>query len=330
MTTSKIEDYDQWRQISNGGTRYRFLKMTGRLTAEEATIDWSAIIRSQDLLVIANELFPPPIIIGNIAIPQPGTMPGVPNLVAQEISFESLDGIDLPIDPFNADPSAVAGTYGQFLKIVINFAPSNKLEPDVNDPRTFLEISSSTAGEVIYIPPTATKVVEETNDQGVNDGTPGTTVDANTGEIRGTIAGMPAKRNRHPDSILRQTVPLIEWSLTWKQVPWEIFRTVMVHRLRLLNNRVNNTIVPFLYDAPPESLLFKGFDVTESYTWKNGMVNAPPVDVTMKVLEKRVIWRGIPCGHNHMFVPGVGWQRLVLNDGGPLYQNINFNFLWQQ
>jgi len=88
---------------------------------------------------------------------------------------------------------------------------------------------------------------------------------------------------------------------------------------------VNSDVLPWLLDAAPDTVLFNGFTYKESYTWRNGLVNSPPIDVTMKLSEKRVYWKGIVCGHQHDWYPGKGWRRVILEDGSPKYRRFAFS-----
>jgi hypothetical protein len=319
-------DYSSWRQDTNGGIKYRFLGSAGNFTADEGEVTWRAIFRGQDLIPLLQELFPPPLILyGNIAIPQAGTMPGVPSFTARKISYKSLDGNDLPIDPFSQDGAAVDGTYGSLITVEVSFGPSNKPKGNPNDPRTFLEISSNEGGHFIYAPPTGTSNTTDTNSEGDDDQTQGGPVQSIRMKPKGTVVPGEAEPNRHPQVPSLVLVPTTEWSITWKQIPFEIFKHTIIWRMRLLSGRVNSDNLPWLLDAQPDTVLFNGFTYKESYTWRDGKVNAPPIDVTMKLSEKRVYWKGIVCGHQHDWYPGQGWRRVTLEDGSPKYRRFTFS-----
>lgn len=326
------EDVSSWRFASNGGIPYRFLGLDGSIDPESAAINYRVLIQAENLLPLARELFPEPEVTGLMYAPRGGTMPGVPNLFAQRMKFTSQQGIDKPFDAFQADAAASAGTYHGFLECNIEFLPSNiSNETDPSDPRTFLEISANETGDYLYIGGAESKTQEETVPDGEND-TPGNGgVDAETGEANGNITTTTDTTNRHPNLPASIMVPKTEWSLKWKQIPYAYFRDTLVHRLRLLRGRVNSTPVPILYNSPAETLLMTGFTYGESYTWRDGNIATPPIDVVIKVVEKSVIWNGVNCGHNHVWVPGAGWRRLKIGpnkDQDPHRQD-DFNFLFQ-
>lgn len=324
-------DYDSWRNQTIGGIKYRFLGTEGSFDAEEATIEWRALFRTQDLFAVAQELFPPPSFLGSLAYPQVGVMPGLPSMVAKRASFKTQEGIDLPIDPFMADPSAVTGTYHGYIEVSVTFGPSNKVEADPNDPRTFLEISANTGGEYIFSPPNGNQLIDEDNSEGEEDDIPSASgpVEEGTLKQRGTVTPRVPRPNRHPNLPTTVLVPTTEWSVTWKQIPYSIFRNVIVWRLRTLNGRVNSLPLPWLMGAEPETVLFAGFTYKESYTWRNGLINTPPIDVNIKLIEKRVLWRGIICGHNHVYEPGKGWARVILQDGLSPYRGMDLNLAFR-
>lgn len=330
MTTSNIDNYSSWRLETAGGIRYRFIRSVGSYDYENGSVTWEAIFRTVDLPLLLAEIFPPPVVVNNISYPVRTSIPGG-NLAAKTLSYESLD-TELPLDSLQADSTAPDGTYSEFIKVTIEYESLNAKSPDPENPRTFLEVSASAGGDYIYAPSSGAKLQDETNSEGSNDEEPGAVVDGDTNEINGDVEddGEPrAVRNPSlPSSVL---VPTIEWSIKWRQIPAETFRNVIIHRLRLLNGRVNSAPVSVLYNAPAETLLFAGFDFDESYSWRDGSVESPPIDVTMKVIEKRVLWRGVICGHNHVWEPGIGWRRMKIgadSDESP-YRLFDFNNLYK-
>lgn len=326
---SNSEDYASWRNMTATGIRYRFLGTEGRFTAEEGQILWRGIFRAEDVSDFLLEIFPPALIFGNTSIPDSATMPGLPTMVAKDVSYTTLDGADMPIDVFNADPSATGGTYHGYVNIEVTFGPSNAPSGNPNDPRTFLEISSNVGGDYIYAPPAGAKVQDETSTAGENDEVEGAALDADTLRVRGTAIPETPRPNRNPQMAMTVLVPTIEWNILWKQVPFNTFRNTIVWRLRSLNGRVNSVYLPWLMNADPETVLFAGFSYKESYTWRNGQVNTPPIDITIKLIEKRIVWKGIICGHNHAFEPGKGWVRTLLQDGSSPYRKLNFNLAFK-
>lgn len=327
---SAFEDYDSWRLQTSGGVRYRFLGTTGSFTQEGGDIEWKAIIRSEDLYAVLEELFPPPILVGGVSYPNAGAMPGFPSMIAKKLSYENhAEG--LPTDPYQFD-SAPLGTYSKYLQISISFGPHVAKASNAADPNSFLEVSCSATGEFLYVPSTNTKIQDETNSGGADDETPGNgIIDANTGEVLNSKTTEAKRPVRNPILPAAMMVPALKWSVKWKQIPAQHFKSTVIHRLRLMLGRVNSANCSFLYNAPPETLLFLGFNHTESYSWRLGNLESPPIDVDLQILEKRVIHRGVVCGHNHVFEPGNGWVRQFV---GPtwsesMYRGIDMNFLFQ-
>lgn len=329
MTSSN--DYTSWRLTTAGGIKYKFLGTEGSFEYESGEVTWRGIIRSEDFIAFAEELFPPPVQVGGLWYSRSGTMPGWPNMIARRLRYKSIDG-DSPIDALQSDTVAPAGTYHGFIEVNIAFTPGNGKASDPADPRTFLEISSNVGGEFIYAPASNTRLQDETNSEGDDDGTPnGVVADPVSGEPKGTVVSAAKRINRHPVLPSTILVPTIEWSVKWKQIPADYFRSTIIHRLRYLNGRVNLRKVPFLYNSPPETLLFAGFTHTEVYSWRTGNLEKAPVDVEIKLIEKRVLWRGVVCGHNHVWEPGLGWRRIWIgaNSDEYAYSHADMNFLFK-
>jgi len=333
---SQFEDYNSWRLVTNGGVRYRFLGSTGSFNQEGGEIEWKAIIRSQDLYEVLVELFPPPIMVGGVSYPNAGTMPGYPAMVAKKVSYDNhVEG--LPTDPYGYDTTAPMGTYSEFIVITISFGPHVAKASNPADPRSFLEVSCQASGEFLFVPSTNTQIQNEESTTGTEDEEPGEgAIDGNTGLPTGDRTNPPGEEGekrpvRNPVLPASMMVPALKWSVKWKQIPADHFRSVVIHRLRLMLGRVNSAPCGFLYDAPPETLLFLGFNHTESYSWRLGNLESPPIDVDLQILEKRVIHRGVICGHNHVFEPGNGWVRqwIGANWDESMYRSIDMNFLFQ-
>lgn len=330
---SNSSEYSSWRLTSAGGIKYRFLGCTGGFDLNSGEVTWKAMLRSEDFLAFALELFPSAQLIGNLAYLSPGTLPGWPNMIAKRINFKSLDGEGgLPCDALQTDSVAPLGTYHGFVEVDVNFSSGTGKNPDPTDPRTFLEITSKNGGEFIYAPPGNTTLEGEYNDLGDEDESPiAPRLDPETGEFLGTIYKEPKEPNRNPILPTLIRVPTTDWNIRWKSIPAEYYRNVLVHRLRYLNGRVNLTSCGFLYGAPPETLLFTGFDHDEKFTWNSGYLDNPPIDLDLKITEKYVYWKGVLCGHNHVWEPGIGWKRawIGVNGDEPLYRHADFNFLFK-
>ena len=141
----------------------------------------------------------------------------------------------------------------------------------------------------------------------------------------------PKRVNRNPVLPACVLIPTTEWNVRWRGIDADYYRNVCVHRLRYLNGRVNSLPCSFLYDAVPETLLFTGFEHHETFSWKDSYLVNPPIDIDLKIVEKSVIYRGVVCGHNHVWDPGVGWVRVWIgaNHDEPMYRFADFNFLFK-
>lgn len=255
-----------------------------------------------------------------------------------KMSYRSWNG-DLPGDVVGADPSAPIGTYAGFIEVTVTYGSINGKNPDPADPRTFLEISSKSGGDFIHVSPENTKVQDDANPVSPNDKPDDEigVVDPVTGEIRFDPTDTPtssrvpvdAKPVRTPTLDSTILVPRTDWTVKWKGIPQAYFKDVLIHRLRLCNGRVNSHPIPFLFGSKPETILFSGFDYAESYTWRDGLVDSPPIDVSMNLIEKSLVWKGTTIGHNHSWYPGKGWQRVWIGNGEFPYNYIDMNFLFR-
>lgn len=333
MMAGILEDPSQWRLTTNGGIKFKYLGTSGEFSNEEGNVNWRILIQSSQLIAFLTEMFPPSITIGNISIPQTALLPGLPTLAAKRLTFKSFDG-SLPIDPFGFDSSASVSTYYPVIEVDVEFGPRETQEPKQSDPFTFLEISGNTTGEFIHSTMPRSKWQPKTNpdlDDEDDDEAPGDWADGDTNEP-GAGATAPTEgtpeTNRDPTVPTTILVPQTEWTLKWNQIPFEFFRDVLIHRLRILLGRVNSAPVPVLFGALPETLLFVGFNYSNQFTWRDGHVGTPPVSVEIKIIEKRVVWKGIIRGHNDFWRPGIGWETLLQDGVNKVYKAWDYNGLF--
>lgn len=325
-----ITDPSQWRLRTRvNSIPYKFLGADGSFTMEGGDVTYRVIIPSNQLINFIGEIFPAATVFGNVAVPQGAAqLQGLPNLRAKKVSFKSQDS-GKPIDPFGFDSSSPAGTYYEACELEINYGPSQVQDSKPNDPSTFLDISASASGEFIHTPLPKAKWVARVNPDvpaGELNEPPGV-IPANN-QVGNNPRVDPAEVNKDaqvPASIL---VPLTDWTVKWNQIPYEYFRDVMVWRLRFMLGRVNNDFYPILFNAYPGTLLFTGYTYSNQYTWRDGLANAPPVNVEMKILEKCVIYKGVVQGHNDFWRPGVGWQRLLQDGVNPVFPDWDYNTLF--
>lgn len=331
---SQFELPSTWRLGTSGGIPYRFMGMDGTFTDEDGSANWRAIIPATSLVAFVTELFPAPLVVGNKVIPRGATMPGFPGMNAKRVRFKAQDDA-LPIDPFSYDPGAAAGTYNSFIEVDVEFGTGFK-QPNPDDPRTFLEITATASGEYLHAAIPGAKWVPQTNensaDSNVNADDDFLIADPDTGELKNPdtkIKKGDEEVNRSPDVPHATLVPTTEWNLKWTQIPYDTFFNTIIHRVRLLLGKVNSTTWSVLFNARPETLLFAGYSYSTQYTWRDDQVETPPVQLEIKILEKRVIWKGVICGHNHFWRPGKGWQILLIDGTNKAFGGYDFNFLFK-
>ena len=319
-----LEDPSQWRLRTNGGIPYKLKSLEGSFEHEKAELNVNMLVASNRLFHLMAEMFPPPVSYKDITIPQYAKY-GTTNLGVKRVRFKSFDP-ELPIDPFNLDGSAPANTYFPVLEldIEVGSTPFGSKRPD--DPFTFLEISAEASGEFIHSPPTNTagQDIEQTTDpvQGPQSFGPFA-----KGRVTKKGKPKPIRTPYVPHTVL---VPQTTWSVGWKRIPFKVFRDKIRGRLETILGTVNSEPFVILYATWPETLLFVGYSYKYSFTWRDGYVDEPFIDLDLKFLEKRVLWSGFVRGHQDVWQPGKGWVRLVFDrTNRPTYDAADFNILFQ-
>lgn len=326
---SYVDRPDLWRLHSlNGIVPLKYEGVDGEFQPEQGEIQFKCTLQAGDIKQFLVETFPPPIRVGNIFVPQSSGLPGLPSLTATKVSFKNKDD-GLPIDPFVFDPAAPSGTYGKLIEVTVSYGMNKLQKPDPTNPFSFLEISGNHTGDFIsttapsgsYLPvksadATAAKIKDKTV-----PGAQNAPADAPPLSPRIPVANPTVK--------VVITAPQCEWTVKWNQIPFEYFRDVLVYRLRWAQGRVNSDIMPVLFNLEPETCLFLGWDYQQQYTWRDGEIDTPPVNVTMKFLEKRLIWNGYVIGHNHVWRPEAGWTYFTIDGTNPLHDLRDLNGLFQ-
>ena len=294
-------DPTTWRQSTSGGIPYRTIATEGSFSEEDASATITFLVPANRILDFALEGFPPHILVGTQLVPQAtGSMPGLPQLRAKSFTYKSqMDG--LPIDPFGADPDAPDGTYHSVAEVVVTYTTS-----DFNDEQpedfVFLEVSSAATGEFIFAESSSSKWV------------------ALNGELEDNKGNIPAAS---------AIVPQTEWTIRWPRIPASTFRSVIAIKLRNAMGRVNNSPVFTLYDSPAETLLFVGWGFGQNFTWREGSIEAAPITLELKFLEKFILdQNGRTRGHNDFWRPNVGWQRLLHDGVNPVHPSTDFNSIF--
>lgn len=311
-----ITDPSQWRLSTPGGIPYKRHSENGhegRMTWDSMEVSEKYVIEASRVEDFLREMFPLPTVEDDIPVIKYGTLQGSINITASEVAWTGYPN-GMAFDPFGADPDATYGTYARLALVTVKYNDSldkgdnGGKGADPDDPTTFLEISANAAGEFIHTP------------------IPGSSWENASGE---------SANNTTPTAPAQIIVPETEWSLTWPRVSGVYFRNVFIDRLRSILGKVNTSTYSLLYDAPAETLLFVGWEMSEErqvfFSAEQGTVSflQKPLRVSMKVLEKRVVAEDNSIkGHNHVWRPGSGWQKLLINGTDPLYASYNYDSLF--
>jgi hypothetical protein len=298
------ENVSNWRLQTTGGIPYRYREgMTGEVGPEDANVQMEIVLEADRLLDFIDEALPAPIEnAGGIVYPNRWYLAGFNSLRLNRISWRGLvDGV--PIDPFGGDSGAPTDTYQRFLIVGLQFgtAPENdQSAPDPSNPETFLEITADAAGSFLTSP----------LHSGSAQWQPG--------------GGAPAEDVTEPISHPITEVET-EWNLRWSRIPFSWFRNTLFDRIRARLGKVNDLDMTLLGDAPPDTVLFVGISLRRQLTWRRGMVGSSPIQLDLKFSEKNFeAADGTQVTHQHLWRPGVGWQRLLIG-GRPLYASENMN-----
>lgn len=355
--SSQFENPSNWRLRLPATVPFKYTSVAGTFEPEKANVSLTGLIPAASLVAFIQEAFPPPIQFGNLSVPQSIPLPGLPGLIANRVAFKSQDD-GRPVDPFGFDPTAPNGTYHSVLEVQVEYAPRATQQPKASDPFTFLEITGNATGEFInstapgakWLPKRNPNVPARTDpaDIDIDLGapspcpawdaadygtyTPPTAEDPDTGEPDPCAEAPEVETpvvNRDPTVPILIIVPQTEWSVKWNQIPFAFFRDVLIHRIRACLGKVNSNRFPLLFGATRETLLFNGYTYTQQYTWRDGFVEAPPISLEMKFVEKRVLWGGVIRGHNDFWRPGVGWETLLIDGINKTYEGKDFNLIFK-
>lgn len=296
--SSDYRDDSTWRGATAGGIPYRIVDLQGEFTEEGASLSETIIVDEDKLLAFITESFPPQVESGPlVTYPTPRQYLGFSSLATHRIRFKPhVDG--LPIDPFNIDPNAPAGTYQGRVELTIDYEPwkNKEDESDPNDPQTFLEITCDASGEFFHSVNPAAKWELDNGNQ---------------------------ENNEDPDAPTTITVPELEWNANWPRVPRNFMTATLAAKLRSTIGKINSSSMSIFYGAPAETILFVGYSLRQQYNWRDD--SQPPVQLDLKFLEKHVDDNGTVKGHNHFWRPGKGWQKLLYDGTNPVFQSSDLN-----
>jgi hypothetical protein len=302
----------EWRLRTAGGIPYKLKTTEGSFAIEDSGSSETYIIRASDLMNFVNESFPYTVSFGGyVVFARERGMPGFPRMYSKTVKYKSIT--DKPIDPFGTDPNAPDGTYEQFLEVTIDYGPSTVSDddPDQDDPETFLEISSSAS----------------TNFLANTAGSINTTWGPEFGAA-GTAQATSAVDVDVPATVIETS---IEWSFKWPTVPYQYFSDTLIARMRAALGKVNSGPTALFHNAPAETILFLGYSLGQSNTWRrNSGVTVPPLNIEFKFLEKGFKdVAGNLVTHNHFYRKGVGWRRLYVN-GSAIFSQTNLDSIFRR
>lgn len=299
---SIYEDPSTWRLQTGGtGVPYRIVSMSGSFDPETAAANMEVLVPASKLLEFATEMFPA-VTYDAFGFPiyRYGRIYGTP-LFARKITWKShVDG--KPVDPFGVDPGAPSGTYQDVVQCSIDFETMNDQDESDQNPETFLEVSCTGGGQFIHtseVPGAKWKIDENT---------------------------VEAVENREvgPDIPLGMSVPTVDWDLSWPRIPYAYWNGTLIAKIRAALGHVNSIAMPIFANAPRGTILFVGYSIRRSFTWRAGSTHEQPFNLNLKFNEKRIVDDlGIVRGHNDFWKPGVGWRYLTHKDGSPIYRYSN-------
>jgi hypothetical protein len=300
----KYEDPTTWRLKTGGtGVPYKIVGMSGEFEPESASAQMNLVIPASQLLQFATEMFPAVVATGFPVYPSSGTIYGTP-LYATKISWRGhVDG--KPVDPFGIDPSAPADTYQSAVYCDVDFKTMNEqTQSDPNNPETFLEVSCTGGGHFIH-----------------SDAPGGKWKQSETAACADLDADGELTEDVEPNVPMGMSVPTVDWDLSWPRIPYTYWSATLVAKIRAALGRVNNAAMPIFYNAPRGTILFVGYTLKRSFTWRAGNTCQQPINLAMKFQEKRIVDAGGTVrGHNDFWRPGFGWRFLTHKDGSPIYR----------
>ena len=309
-----MKPVSEWRLHTRGGIPLTVLSRSGGFSKEEATATEQYLIPAQYLLAFALESLPRPFVfLGSLIYPRHRPLPGLSSMVTKTIRWEPFDS-SLPVDPFNGDVAADDKTYGEFVKVTINYAtvPNNdEDESDPDDPQTFLEVSANASGTFLAVPTRGNATWDD--------------ADYSDEEILMAAGDLGVKEVDIPQTIIQSEV---EWSVRWPQIPYEYWTSRLVTRLRDKLGKVNQGEMSLFHDAPAETIMFLSWSMKRSYTWREGESGSSPIELDMRFLEKNFKSSdGVQVTHNHVYRPGFGWRRMLIN-GENMYASANLDSIF--
>jgi len=297
-----------WNLATPGGIKYRIESRTGGFSREVGKVTEEWVIEATSLQDFADELLPKFEISGTKLVVKEFKHAELDQLTVSNIDWgEFVPG--MPVDPFSVDSVGfLAGSYHPIIKVVIDFTSNTQLEWQISGDASGKFIHAGSAGATTWLTEGQT-----TN----NPGFPGTV------------------KNKDGNLPLTVIAPEEEWTAVWPVMPKKYYEDHFLSKLREQIGRVNGTIIPELYDAPKETILFTGWRYTEFWNWRNEFGSTVTTDkyrlvkVELKFQEKNLKDGDQPAGHNHFWRPNVGWRKLVRAGGQTTYEVDNVHELFE-
>lgn len=312
-----------WRGRTELGIPYKVLSLEGSCERNKESVTETILLPAILLRYFLAESFPPVKVVDNRPVWQNRAYPGAEQLRAQRISWKSHIP-GQPTDPYIVDPLGIKlGSYHMILEVTIEYG---NLEQE-----SVLEIRGGASGEYVHV--SAPKATFE------------------------------GEQNRQATVPVAFMVPETEWTVTVSGVPREWFQTTLLPKLRSQLGKVNDTIVYQLYEAPIETILFCGYNTTQSWTRAAGSElpkpeefdpeilelfqesiegviqvdetsEQPLVNVELKFVEKNFVEALAGGGervrgHNDFWVHDKGWQYLLIDGVRPLHLKTDLNDIFQ-
>lgn len=313
-----VVDESMWRLRTPAGAYgnipYKMVAITFDHEMVQATGAMVVLIQSKDWSNFLRQYLPMPEQHGAIYVPKYTYLEINKKATTYAVTKIKTKGFneDFPIDPLHMDDPAPAGTYYPVLEMTLEFGTLPHVQVDPDDPETFLEIDSDTTGEFVYCPSDQAEMQD--NDA---DGKP-------------VGAPVPVRQPEVPHAVL---CPQTGWNLIWRAIPLDNYQTELVPRLDELMGKVNEFGFPVLDKSGQrlkEIFLFAGYSYKPTCTWRSkptGESAVVLVDLTMKIIEKKIIWNKQLHGHNSQWIPGKGWKRYIV-EGKPIFDLTDFNALF--
>jgi hypothetical protein len=278
-------DWNLCRRHTAGGIPYKLISGPDVEHSSDATsASETYLIRATDMAGFMNESIPPPFVMFPwVMWPNRRRMPGTTFFVTKNISAKAHTG-SKPCDPFNADPTAVDGTYDNEMQIVISYEVNKESDKDRDEknPESFLEHSVQVGGEFYELANSETPTKLRHDSLGFEP-----TVIPEPSGFPGTVAnpayvankGLAISEKHMPTAKL--TVATVHHNFKWPFVinpPW--------FRIFDMLGKLNATAQPLWNNAPAETILFEGVSGSQKYVWNGASAGVQPWSMDFKFSQR--------------------------------------------